>query len=447
MTAGQTENAGWQRRLEELLPRFGVVGAQFGLLRLDDDGRPVTRVTASAGLADAEHATPVTLETCFEIGSITKMWTAAVVLQLVAEGRLPLDAPIREVLPEFALQDADAAAHVTMRTLLAHTSGIEGDVFADTGAGDDAITGYVAALRSARLLHPVGARFSYCNAGYVVAGRVVERLLGIRWSDAIDERIIEPLGLAHASADGQGPARRPHAVGHIGGPHGPRAATGRIPPSLAPAGLITANAEDLLAFAAALLPKTSSFGGRSLREGAALFTTQVDLHDVQVTTTGWGLGAMCEDWGGADAWGHDGATLGQRAFLRMIPDHHLAAVLLTTGGRPDGLFRALFAQVAERHPGLALPAPLTATGRAPAPARAYGFDDVGAIVSNDADGALLTLIDPSPTGGAPQRSTIELHGSTTPGVWAWTTPDLDGWAAFRPVDAGAYLGLRFLPAV
>ena len=95
-----------------------------------------------------------TTDSVFQIGSITKVWTATVAMQLVDEGLLDLDAPVADVLPELRLADPDVAKRVTMRHLLTHTSGIDGDVFTDTGRGDDCLEKYVAQLARGRAEPP-----------------------------------------------------------------------------------------------------------------------------------------------------------------------------------------------------------------------------------------------------------------------------------------------------
>ncbi len=109
---------------------------------------------------------------------MSKVWTATLAMQLVDEGKLDLDAPVADVLPELRLADAEVAKTVTMRHLLNHTSGIDGDVFTDTGRGDDCVEKYVALLSEQKQNHPLGATWSYCNAGFVLAGRVIEKLTG-----------------------------------------------------------------------------------------------------------------------------------------------------------------------------------------------------------------------------------------------------------------------------
>src|SRR5690606_2967682 len=97
---------------------------------------------------------PVGADAVFQVGSITKVWTTVLLMQLVEEGELDLDAPVRTVLPDLTLADEKVAVELTTRHLLTHTSGIDGDLFTDTGRGDDAVEKYVASLASAALLHP-----------------------------------------------------------------------------------------------------------------------------------------------------------------------------------------------------------------------------------------------------------------------------------------------------
>ena len=107
------------------------------------DGEIVDHATGTLNTATGVEATT---DSVFQIGSITKVWTATLVMQLVDEGLVGLDEPVRTYLPEFRLADADAADAITVRQLLSHQAGFEGDVFTDTGRGDDAVEKYVALL-------------------------------------------------------------------------------------------------------------------------------------------------------------------------------------------------------------------------------------------------------------------------------------------------------------
>ena len=182
-----------------LAERHKVPGASLGILRLGSARR--RGPTSSSRPPTATRTRPAKIEattdTLFQIGSISKVWTATVAMQLVDEGKLDLDAPVAEVLPELQLADAEAAKTVTMRHLLTHTSGIDGDVFTDTGRGDDCVEKYVGLMSDVKQNHPLGATWSYCNSGFTLAGRVIEKLTGLTWDAALRERLFAPLGLKH----------------------------------------------------------------------------------------------------------------------------------------------------------------------------------------------------------------------------------------------------------
>lgn len=161
--------------LAERIERYRVPGASLAVLH---DGEVFE---TAAGVVNVDTGVETTPDSVFQIGSITKLMTTTLAMQLVDEGRLDLDAPVRTWLPELELQDAEAARTITPRHLLTHTSGIDGDFFVDTGRGDDAVERFVVACMALPQPHPVGEGFSYCNAGFVIAGRVIEKLRGAPW--------------------------------------------------------------------------------------------------------------------------------------------------------------------------------------------------------------------------------------------------------------------------
>ncbi len=123
----------------------------------------------------------------FQIGSQGKMWTATVLMQLVDDGLVDVDQPVRTYLPGFAVADPEVSSAVTLRHLLSHTSGIDGDNFADFGRGDDCLERYVESCATLGQTHPLGATMSYCNTGFSILGRIIEVVTGKVW-DAGDAR-------------------------------------------------------------------------------------------------------------------------------------------------------------------------------------------------------------------------------------------------------------------
>ncbi|WP_327358229.1 serine hydrolase [Streptomyces sp. NBC_01304] len=347
-----SDTAHWQRRLAQLADRHRVPGAVLGISRGDET------VLAAHGVLNKDTGVETTADSLFQIGSITKVWTATLVMQLVDEGLLDLDAPVADVLPGLELADAATAKQVTVRHLLTHTSGIDGDIFTDTGRGDDCLERYVDQLGRAAQNHPLGATFSYCNSGYVLLGRIVEKLTGLSWDRALQERLSKPLGLAHTTTLPEEALRFRAAMGHDAqGDADPRPVPAwGLPRSAGPAGLITASAADVLTFARMHLAGGQGVLSQSGTE--AMTRREVDLPDAHTLGDSWGLGWIRFDWDGHRLIGHDGNTLGQSAFLRLLPDQDLAVVLLTNGGATHDLYLELFREIFADLAGVDMPPPL-----------------------------------------------------------------------------------------
>ncbi len=358
----------WAERLAALAEKHRVPGAALGILRYRPDGEDEV-VEAAYGLLNKETGVDVTTDTVFQIGSMTKVWTATVLMQLVDEGKLDLDAPIVDVLPEFRLADAGVAKTVTMRHLLSHTSGIDGDIFRDTGRGDDCIEKYVASLADAAQNHPLGATWSYCNSGFSVAGSVIEKLTDGTWDAAIRERLIGPLGMERTGTLAEEALLHRAAVGHIEieGEITRAPSAFALPRSAGPAGLVNSTVGDVLKFARLhLAGGLAADGTRILSEKStgAMTEKQADVPDKYILGDSWGLGWIRFGWDGRRLLGHDGNTIGQAAFLRVLPDAGLAVTLLTNGGNTRDLYEDLYREIFAELAGVDMPARST---RPPSP--------------------------------------------------------------------------------
>ncbi|MFC7623193.1 serine hydrolase domain-containing protein [Microlunatus sp. GCM10028923] len=335
-----------------LVEGSGIPGASISVLAGDEV------VERAAGVLNLRTGVTATTDSVFQIGSITKVWTATLVLQLVDEGLLDLDAPVRSYLPDFRVADDRASAVITPRQLLSHTSGLEGDLFIEIGRGDDAVERYCAAVvPEVPQLFPPGDLFSYSNTGFIVLGRIVEVLRSQRYNDVLLERLAEPLGLHAVSPRAEDAILHRSATGHL------RAKGGWEPARTWAAGFAGMPAGSMLAMTAADLigfAKSHVDGGGPILSAEGTLAMQVPHADVPSAggfDAHWGLGWTIEDWPGGQVLGHDGGTIGQSAYLRMAPEHGVAVALLTNGGRPDKLYRALFGQVFQELAGFGLPLP------------------------------------------------------------------------------------------
>ena len=354
-----------QKRLEETLAEHDVPGATLGVLHGDE------LTVHSAGITNKNTGVEVTDDTLFQIGSITKVWTASLVMMLVDEGALDLDAPVVTYLPEFRVADAEVASTVTLRHLLCHSSGIGRDHILDTGRGDDTLERYLDTCAEVGQEHDLGATMSYCNTGYSVLGRVIEKVTGKSWDAVLRERIIDPLGLTHTNTLPEEAILFRVAVGHmkLPGQDGEQVAPMWVlPRSAGPAGLINATAADLLAFARLHLDEGRAPDGTQLLSVSAvkqMQEPQVEVPDKFTLGDRWGLGWILFDWEGHPGYGHDGTTIGQRAYLRIVPEARLAVCLLTNGGKAHSAFRTLLGEIASERAGVTIPPMPTAPATPP----------------------------------------------------------------------------------
>ncbi|MEV0596063.1 serine hydrolase domain-containing protein [Nonomuraea cavernae] len=325
-------------RLAELIKEFRVPGASLAYWHQGETHCEV------AGLLNLDTGVAATPDSLFQIGSVTKVWTTAQIMLLVEEGRLTLDTPVAEVLPEIG-------GGVLVRHLLSHTSGIDGDFFHDTGRGDDCLEKYVTAIAGRPLTHPVGATHSYSNGAFSVAGRVVERLTGKVWDTALREQLIDPLGLTHTWTLPEDVIRFRAATGHLGDAGEPTGVWG-ITRSNSPAGQICATAGDLVRFGRAFVEPTVL----SRASVQAMAEPQVELPG-RVYGTHWGLGWILDTWDGTPVRLHGGNTIGQAAMLWVLPDQDVVVALLCNGGETDGLIQAVAEELFPALCGVRPPAP------------------------------------------------------------------------------------------
>ena len=354
-----------EQALHALRAHHRVPGASLAIRQGD------SVVELSSGVTNVRTGVEVTPETLFQIGSNTKVYTTTLIMQLVEEGQIALDHPVREYLPEFHLMDREAETEVTVRHLLNHTSGIEGDHFEAFGPGNDSIALYVGSLAGIGQIHRPGERFSYCNAAFVVAGRIIEVVTGKHFHEVFEERLRKPLGLQATTVLIEEMIGFRYAAGHYlnDGGEPERVVQIMMDRSAAPAGSVTsATAADVLRFVQMHLD-----GGRAPDGARVLTEASVKLMQTPTVSRpgtpngrGWqGLGWRLDEWDGHRVIGHGGGTNGQLSFLEVLPDEALSVVLLTNSSSGGLLWRDLGAYLFDRLAGVHVPGPIRPTGVAP----------------------------------------------------------------------------------
>ncbi|MEO3817785.1 serine hydrolase domain-containing protein [Plantactinospora sp. B24E8] len=372
--------------------RFGIPGAAVGVWVESRE------VYACHGVTSVENPVAVDPDTLFALGSVTKTYTASALMCLVAQGRVDLHAPVRRYVPELALADERAAAEVTVLQLLNHTSGLDWSVIVEPGEGNDALAGYVARLADLKLIAPPGTRVSYSQAGYNLAGRIVEKVTGLTYEQAVASLLTEPLGLSHSLFAPLDVMTRRFAVGHNRGEDGrlsiarPWRPGGR---GNNPGSGLASSVRDQLRWARFHLGDGRAEGGERVLPAELLRSMTEPTVALRGSSAGQALGIawFLRDVDGVRTAGHVGSSDGQFAELLTVPGRDFAVVSFANAG-PDGTpfnqavvrwALAHYLGVVDRDPE---PVPYDA-GRAAEIAGRYENDAMALVIATD--GAGLTL--------------------------------------------------------
>jgi D-alanyl-D-alanine carboxypeptidase len=296
------------------------------------------RVVIASGSADRGGDVPVAADSRFRVASITKMFVAIVVLQLVEEGRIRLDARAVEYLT-----GSGFSSDATVRQLLAHTSGIPD--YGRTRQFNEALLAQrnrrwssdelLALVAGVRPDFTPGTDYSYSNTGYIVLGNVVDAVTGSTWAAEVRRRIIDPLALRHTHVAGAEPATGPVIAGHMDVDNDgqtEKTETGGPWPSLetseGAAGAIVSTAGDLATFADAL------FHGRLVGPTTLQEMVRERPHHPRNSNYGLGVEISRPDFR-LTVWGHGGFTIGFRSVLWYVPRHDLTVVVLANDARAN----------------------------------------------------------------------------------------------------------------
>ncbi|MEC3955977.1 serine hydrolase domain-containing protein [Nocardia sp. CDC153] len=304
----------------------GADGAPGALLEVSDaHGRTVL----TRGVANIDTHAPMVGDSRFRIGSMTKMFVATVVLQLVGEQKVGLDTPVEQYLPGLIKGNGNDGRDITVRHLLQHTSGLPDyvqyldltELVRNPGAHHDPLDLVNLALDHPRLFAP-GNGWQYSNTDYVVAGLLIEKVTGQPYAEEIERRIIHPLALDGTSVPGddstipgvhpQGYARPADALLDM---------TGINPTVAGASGGMISTAGDMNRFLTALV------NGQLLHpsELHAMMTTR-PAEDGSGSAYGLGLMSTPLPCGGL-YWGHDGGIPGFRTLSGTTPDGRTATAM------------------------------------------------------------------------------------------------------------------------
>jgi CubicO group peptidase (beta-lactamase class C family) len=308
-----------------------VPGAAIGLLAGDREEH------ATVGLASLSSMRSITPETLFQIGSLTKTYTATAVWRLIDDGVLALDAPVRTYIPQLTLQDDAVADEVTVANLLDHSAGWYGDEGFATGDDDGAIARYVAErLPHLPQLFPLGAFFSYNNAAFTLLGRLIEVATGTTYNAAMEHLLLGPLGLGDTLLDHAAVLRRPTADGHIAMPINEHPALAVqtplwIPRSVDPAGGIWATTRDVIRYGRFHIDAGTLTGTANVVSPESLLQMREPAVAIPGTSIQMGRDWFVQDVAGTRVFYHGGDTLGQHTDFYAVPEQRFVLAVLTNG--------------------------------------------------------------------------------------------------------------------
>lgn len=320
--------------IERIRSDVGIPGVAIAVVR----GDSVVHARGY-GLREAGGSGPVDAETVFAIGSATKAFTATLIGTLVDDGRLAWDDRVVDRLPGFALGDPWTTAEITIRDLLAHRSGLPPAnlMWLTTDPPADTL---IRRLRSLESVAGFRSTFTYQNALYVVAGRIVEEATGRSWDALVRARILEPLGMRRTTT-GVGALS---GVANVATPHAIVDGTAVAVPyrnldAVAPAGAVNASAADLARWLQFLIAGGEAGGARWI-EAATLAETrtpQVVVPADPVMTAfhpaarvqSYGLGWFVSDFHGRTLVAHGGGIDGMSALVAWVPEEGLGVAILT----------------------------------------------------------------------------------------------------------------------
>jgi len=367
-------------RIREYVVRHRSVLDTPGLaLALTDRDRTIGVITD--GLANVDARTPVRPDHRFQIGSISKGFTAISLLQEWEAGGLDLEAPVTEYLPWFEVRsDFDP---ITVHHLLSHTSGIT----CGTDATGEA-TAEVWSLRETHTGFAPGSRFLYSNLGYKALGLVLERVAGRPWWEVVHERVMAPIGMAEADVIITAGSRARLAVGYASPfddrPWLPRHGWAPSPwfESATADGTICATAEELTAYARLLLGR----GRGVLSERAFERMVEPVIEDPEAPGHRFGYGVK---WivqeGSRPLLGHSGGMIGFTAYALVDPEAGFGVTVLMNSAFGARLDLARFALAC-----LGADGAMPEVPEPPDPARVEGADEIAGAFRDEEVTVIVT---------------------------------------------------------
>ncbi|WP_230199110.1 serine hydrolase domain-containing protein [Risungbinella massiliensis] len=307
--------------IQKMMTEYQIPGLSIALVHHDK-----TVYSHGWGITGGKK-TAVTSDTPFALGSLSKSLTGLAIVKLIEEKKMELDKPIQTYIPWFTLQDKKASSQITVRHLLAQTSGIStysGLEISDQGSLEpDAIKKNVKKLSSVELNSAPGATHQYSAANYLILGAIIEEITNMPYADYMEQEIFVPLQMKHAASDYE----KSLANGYLSGFQSwfgvPKPSKVMYDNSGAPYGYITASAKDMAQYLKAVINGNDVINGESHK---LFLSPLVERKPDQWYGFGWRTSKISDSE--TMIW-HAGSTPDSRAEILLNPKTGWGLVILT----------------------------------------------------------------------------------------------------------------------
>ncbi len=276
-------------------------------------------------------------ETAYRIGSVSKLFTDIVVMQMVEKGILDLDEPVTTYLPDFNPQN-DFDAPITLRLLMSHSSGLvrEPPVGNYFDASGPSLAQTVSSLNSTALVYAPGGKVQYSNAGIAVVGRVLESVSGLPFAQLLEENALRPLGMTHSAFTPEERVIERLPEAYMWSYQGDRTIAPTFELGMQPAGSMFSTMDDLALFMGALIRKGAGLNGRILREATLeqMWTPQSDIRSGRDRS--FGIGFSLGQFEDELSVSHGGAIYGFATQLKVLPGSKIGVAVSTNLDMANG---------------------------------------------------------------------------------------------------------------
>ena len=307
---------------EAKMKEHGVPGVALGLIV---DGKETIR---GLGVTNVEDPLPVTAHTVFPIASISKTFAATAMMRLVEQGKVQLRAPVRTYVPDFRVRDETASREATIWHLLTHLGGWEGQV-SGPERGTETLKNFMGTIGDLMQVAPPGKAWSYNNAGFSIAGRVIEVATATSINRAMRDLVFQPLGLEHA-----GTTSGDFIVQRFASGHTTREGRTTLQRPFSASTSVTAGGvglciTDLLAYARFHMGDGTAANGERVLKRESLEQMRTAQSPKQGTDDEIGLSWHVRRAGAIRTFSHGGTLGGHILLLEIVPERNFAIAILT----------------------------------------------------------------------------------------------------------------------